>query len=748
MTEPTSLSRLAALAGVLPSYRDAWGHERIVSEATTRALLSAMGLRCDTPDEVTGTIQAIEETPFRKPLAPVLVAKWRRGDRLQIPIALSAANATRPIAWRFELESGKVHEGAVRFSELPLFDHRAVEGKVVERRVLTMRFPIGIGYHTFRLFLRGRNSAEEPTLPVIVVPPRCYLPKEQGTTAAWWGIALQLYGVRSKQNWGIGDFTDLATLTRMGGELGASAIGLNPLHALFPANPAHASPYSPSHREFLNTLYLDVTAIEDFSECQEAQEQVGSPQFRTKIDSLRTTSSVHYEEAAGLKRPLLELLYQSFLENHLGGDENSTKTARAAAFRYFQRKRGQSLQSLGLFQALSEQFAANGRWAEWPAPYRDPASPAVLEFAASHRNRIEFFQYLQWQADLQLTAASEAARETGMVLGLYHDLALAPDGNGAEAWANQSTFAKGVTLGAPPDDWNHNGQNWGLPPYNPPALRAVAFDPFRAVIRANMDHAGALRMDHAMGLERMYWIPDGAEPQDGGYVRYPVDELIGVLALESQRQACVVIGEDLGTLPDGFQQRMRDAAMLSYRLLYFSHDKNGAFLKPRRYPALAAVAVNTHDLATLAGFWQGRDLEVRANLGLYPSERAHQDLAERRELDRRALIQALKEEDLLPGNVRDDQETLSFDVVVAVYRFLSRSPARLLLLSLEDVIGETEQINMPGTVSEYPNWKRKMRMEIEDVLRDARMIAITDAIREGRQRSLRKKSRRHSPDGS
>ena len=302
---------------------------------------------------------------------------------------------------------------------------------------------------------------------------------------------------------------------------------------------------------------------------------------------------------------------------------------------------------------------------------------------------------------------------------------------------NRRFIARNVSLGAPPDEWNHRGQDWGLPAYNPHALRAAAYAPFAAILRANMGHGGALRIDHVMGLERTYWIPRGVEPQDGGYVRSPVADMIGVLALESVRQKCLVIGEDLGTLPEGFQERMRTAGILSYRLLYFAQDERGEFAAPRRYPSSALVAIGTHDLATLPGFWRGRDLDVRAELGLYPSRESEISARERRARERMSLIKAFKREGLLPHSFPDEAGEFSFDLVQAAYRFLARSPAMLLLLHLEDALGEENQINMPGTVSEHPNWRRRMLLDIDEVERDPRVLALAGAIRDERRKGRR-----------
>ncbi len=433
---------------------------------------------------------------------------------------------------------------------------------------------------------------------------------------------------------------------------------------------------------------------------------------------------VDYPAVAAAKTPVFELLYRSFRDKHLTGAR--ADDGRLRAFRDFQADKGKSLEQLATFQALSEHFDAKP-WRQWPAAYRDPNSAEVAAFVDSHRERIEYHQYLQWQADRQANGAQERARRAGMSIGLYHDLALAPDGSGAEVWANQGLFAQGATLGAPPDVLNHLGQNWGLPPYVPDAMRSDAYRQWSGVIRAIMGRGGAMRVDHAIGLERMFWVPEGASAADGGYVRYPVDDLFGVLALESVRAESLLIGEDLGTLPEGFQSRMRDYGMLSYRLLYFSQDKQGQFLKPSRDPSLATVAVTTHDLATLRGYWSARDLRIREDIHLFPSQAVRDESFAGRARDRLALIRALKGEGLLPASVADESD-MTDELVEAVYRYIARTPSLFLLLGLEDVTGEEEQANLPGTVDEHPNWRRKLSVTLEDLAKDQRLRRLAEAI--------------------
>jgi len=372
---------------------------------------------------------------------------------------------------------------------------------------------------------------------------------------------------------------------------------------------------------------------------------------------------------------------------------------------------------------------------------RNPRSPEVAEFAAAHRDRVEFFQFLQWQADHQLAAAAAAGRESGLSIGLYRDLAVGADPNGAEAWADQELVAPRASIGAPPDALSRAGQNWGLAPINPQVLRRQGFAPFVACLRANMQYAGILRIDHVMSLNRLYWIPNGMEATDGCYVRYPFDDLLRLVALESCRQGCAVVGEDLGTVPQGFRETMRAANLLSYRVLVFERRQGGDFAPPAEYPPLAAASAATHDLATLEGFWLGRDIAWRRRLGLYPDAQAElAEMAERRR-DRRLLLQALAGEGLLAPKdfgkflSDSDEPTYAPELGDAIQRYLARSRARLMLVQLEDVVGESEQANLPGTIDGHPNWRRRLGRTLEEIIDGPELCRIAALVEEARRRS-------------
>jgi 4-alpha-glucanotransferase len=413
-------------------------------------------------------------------------------------------------------------------------------------------------------------------------------------------------------------------------------------------------------------------------------------------------------------------------------------------FRDFQRRGGQSLADFAVFEVLQEHFLkeiGQFSWRNWPVPMRNPRSLEVAEFVAAHRDRVEFFQFLQWEAERQLAHAARAGREAGLSIGLYRDLAVGADPNGAEAWADQELVAPGASIGAPPDALSRAGQNWGLAPVNPLVLRRQGFAPFIASLRANMRHAGILRIDHVMSLNRLYWIPSGMEARAGAYVKYPFGELVRLVALESQRHACAVVGEDLGTVPEGFRDAMRSANILSYRISVFERRKDGVFVPPGDYPELAAASAATHDIATLKGFWLGSDIEWRQRLGLYPDRQAQEAEATERGRDRSMLLEALVVEGLLaPAQIgaflpERGEPIYSTELGDAILTYLARSRARLMLVQLEDVVGESEQANLPGTIDAHPNWRRRPARILEDILNGVELRRTATLIEEARLRS-------------
>ena len=710
MSEDSALARLAARLGISLRFTDALGVEREASEATLAALVAGFGV---SPDDPARALHEIGEAEAARPFG--LSAFEIIAAEAPVPsLSLLPPASARKIEWSLRLEDGGERAGALDL---------AASGSG-GRANLPLPAPLPLGYHQLDLAAGGLASQ----LTLVVAPPSCHLPAPLAAGARSWGVTCQLYGLRGAHNWGIGDFSDLGNLARALGAEGAAVLGINPLHALFAAEPRHRSPYSPSSRCFLDYLYIDVTAVPGFGDDSTAAALVSG----AGLEAARTGEFVDYAATAAAKRPVLEALFRLLRE----------RSQRRRAFRRFQQAGGKALADFAAFEALDEQFRKSGvfSWRQWPAGLRSPGSPEVVDFTARHRDRVEFFQFLQWEADRQLGEAAVAGRAAGLSLGLYRDLAVGADPGGAEAWADQELLAPGIAIGAPPDGLNRVGQNWGLAPYGPRALRRCGFAPFIAALRANMRHAGVLRIDHVMSLARLFWIPHGRPATEGSYVAYPFEDFLRLLALESHRQQCAVIGEDLGTVPEGFRDRLRQAAVLSYRVAPFERRGDGGFLPPAEYPPLAAAASATHDIATVKGFWLGRDLEWRRRLGLYPDDAAAAAEAGDRERDRKRLIEALEGEGLLaPGETPallppDGAPRYATQLLEAFLAYLARARSCLLLVQLEDLLGEAEQANLPGTTDEHPNWQRRTTRRLEEILADPEFARLLQLI--GRERAV------------
>ncbi|HET9207315.1 MAG TPA: malto-oligosyltrehalose synthase, partial [Burkholderiaceae bacterium] len=532
---------------------------------------------------------------------------------------------------------------------------------------------------------------------------------------------VQVHGLRSGRNWGIGDFSDLAAVVEFWGRRGAATVGVNPLHALFPHNPAHISPYSPSSRRHLNALYLDIEAVPECAACAPLQAWLADETVQARLRELRATPLIDHVGVAALKWRALTLLFAHFEREHLAND-----SARARSFSAFCIEQGASLRHHATFEALQEHFhradPSVWGWPVWPEAYRDPDAPAVQRFADQHSERVLFFQYVQWLCDEQLGRVSQRAQALG--IGLYKDLAVSVDRAGADAWSDQASLALSASIGAPPDEFNPAGQNWGLPPPIPSALEQMAFAPFVQTLRAGMRHAGALRIDHVMALMRLYWTAGGSAA-DGAFVHYPFDALLAIVRLESQRQRCAVVGEALGTLPEGLRERLADSGMLSYRVLIFERDHQG-FAAPAQMPRDALMVASTHDLPTLSGWWQGRDIDLRAQLGGGDATAAHQARLRERE----HLLQALARERLLPPDVDEHSvhAPMTHELARAVHRYLARCPSQIVLVQIEDALLELDQVNLPGTTDSHPNWRRKLSLEIERWSQHAPMAELAQAL--------------------
>lgn len=684
----TPLERLARRRGVALVRNGPRGDERVARE-TLAAVLAALGVDADSDSRAEEALGAIEQRAWLDTLPPVVVS---RGAEAVIEIVLPAA--TRAVAWRVELEGGEARTGERAFADLPLVarDPHERPGRRKERRRLALG-ALPLGYHSLTLEPQGATCA------VVVAPERCFLPESLAEHGSW-GVALQLYLLRSARNFGIGDFGDLAAVAAELGKRGCDVVGLNPLHAPFPDDPEHASPYAPASRLLVNPLCIDVAGAPEVRESPAASAFLREPGVTGELEACRAADRVEYARVATLKERTLELAFADW-----------RRAGAAAPFEEFRAARGTPFERHCVYFALRAHLlrgdAGLRDWRRWPRGLRDARSAAVAEFAREHAEQVARVAWQQWLAERQLETAADAAR--GMRIGLYRDLAVGSDAAGADTWAEGDLMVEDLRIGAPPDQLSASGQEWGLPAPHPERMRSSGYRSFAGLLRTNMRHAGALRIDHVMALERLYVIPRGASPAEGAYLAYPFGDLSGVLALESVRQRCVIVGEDLGTVPEGFRARMAEANVLSYRVLRFERDEQ-RFFAPHEYPRAAVAVLGNHDLPTLAAWWQGADIELEHEHGVVSGDEL-EAARQRRAAERHMLLDLLHREGLLPWHVRDP----SYDELFgSTHALLGRTRALLVLAQLDDILGELAPVNVPST-QRYPSWRRRYAIPVEDL---------------------------------
>jgi len=553
-------------------------------------------------------------------------------------------------------------------------------------------WPADLPVGSYRVHLTDAASFTEEA-PLIVAPPRAF----DGDFDRCWLLAVQLYGVRSARNWGIGDFTNLVGLIELAGHLGADGVGLNPLHALFDDRPADCSPYSPNSRLFLNALYIDVEKLPEF------QRGVFATSSKD-IARLRASDTVDYIGVAELKWRALRLAFETFK-----ADSNN---ARRQDFEKFRAERAPLLSRFACFEVLRHKF--NKPWWEWPDEWRKPDDIKVGKLrAGTDAAEIEFVEFVQWTADRQLQSCRDLAARRGMKVGLYLDVAVGVQADGFDAWNEQVAISRHLAVGAPPDPLNTSGQNWGLAGFNAAGLEIKFFEPYRDMLRASMRYAGAIRLDHVLGLKRLYLVPRGFAADNGVYVQMPFEALLAATALESVAHRCVVIGEDLGTVPEGFREQIADWGVWSYQVMMFERDDQGKFCDIDHYAPNALVTFNTHDLSTYAGWRSFSDLALKRSLGIDPGESD----------DARWHALAMLTDVLRHHGI--DRHDLN-----AVVGFLARTKSRLLAISLEDLLGVIDQPNIPGTVNEHPNWRHRLPLAIDEIASAIDVPALKTAVGE------------------
>ncbi len=700
-----SLLRLCAAYGVVPDHWGFHGELRKASTATLTAVLAALGVDAGNPQRIDLALAHVEDQPWRRVLPPVVVV--RQGRPAHIPVHVTHGDAVE--AW---LELDDEAGGGRR--DLPQADvyvePRSVGGRLVGRATFTVPADVPLGWHT----VRAVGPSADAWATVVVTPSRLELPTALREGGRMWGYMAQLYSVRSSRSWGIGDLVDLADIGQLAGQqTGADFLLINPLHAAEPAAPLTPSPYLPTTRRFVSPLYIRPEAIPEAAYLTAADRSLVEWAAESVVGLDHDPGAIDRDAAWTAKRSALEVVAAA-----------PRSAARQAQLDAFVDEQGPGLRQFALWCALAEKYGAE----TIPDELADPSSPAVAAEADALAERVDFHVWLQWIADEQLGVAQRAAREGGMALGIMHDLAVGVHPLGADVWALGDALARGATVGAPPDMYNQRGQNWSQPPWRPDVLARTAYAPYRDMLRTVLRHAGAIRIDHVLGLFRLWWVPTGHEADEGAYVRYDHEALVGILALEAHRAGAVVIGEDLGTVEPWVRDYLTERGILGTSVLWFEKDMTGAPLAPEHYRRLVLATVTTHDLPPTAGYLAGEHVAIRERLGLLtepaPVVRAAADA------ERERMLDALRERDLLPGDPSERE------VVEALHRYVMETPAALIGVALVDAVGERRAQNQPGTDQEYPNWKVPLAdpagqvVLVDDLFANARLRSLAAVLDE------------------
>jgi 4-alpha-glucanotransferase len=699
---PESLVELARRYGVATEYDDWTGTRLTVAESTLVGVLDALGVSAASEDGRRSALEDHDRDYWSRALPPVIVG--RAGATSPFWVHVTHGD---PVRLWMRLEDGSVRTGLRQLeNNRPPYD---LGGRLVGEASFELPADLPLGYHELHLQLGSSDISS----PVVVSPASLEPPAGRN-----WGLATQLYSVRSQTSWGIGDLTDLTDLAVWSATRhGADFILVNPLHAAAPIAPMEPSPYLPTSRRFVNPIYLRVEAITEYAYVE----------HRGRINKGRANAQARAHKSRLIDRDRVWKFKRAALETVYRAKRSAGRTLAYDAYR---ERQGRSLDDFATWCALADKHG--GDWHDWPEDLRHPSSPAVAEFAARHGEAVDFHRWLQWQLDEQLTAAQATSVAAGMGLGIMHDLAVGVDPNGADAWALQDVLALGVTAGAPPDEFNQLGQDWSQPPWRPDELANQAYEPFRALVHTLLRHAGGVRIDHIIGLFRLWWIPKGSLPTDGTYVRYDHEAMLGIVALEAHRAGAVVVGEDLGTVEPWVRDYLRERGLFGTSILWFEFDRDGdgGPLPAERWREYCLSSVTTHDLPPTPGYLAGEHVRLRDELGLLTRSAEEELAADRRQQE--AWLDELRRVGLLSGDLDD---TGVDHVVGALYQYLGRTRSRLLSLSLADAVGDMRTQNQPGTSDEYPNWRVPLagpdgeKLLLEDVFTDPRAAALAEIMR-------------------
>jgi len=693
------LAELAAEFGIATEFWDWKGRLTEISDETVVAVLAAMEIDAATEEAAAAAVEDLHVGPWRRALPACTVIQQGSSQSVRVHVPDGAA-----VTVRVRLEDGGGSDLRQLINDEPA---REIDGRWIGEATFQIPEDLPAGYH--RLSCRTAEWTAEGTL--IVTPHFLGFPATMGDKRVW-GYATQLYSVRSSDSWGLGDLQDLADLaTWSATQQFASYVLVNPLHAAQPMTPLEPSPYLPTSRRYVNPIYLRPESISEYAGLDERQ--------RARIAQLRGRLKKRLENEPELKR---DEVWRAKLAALRVIFDAGLKPTRLMSLNDFVRKEGRPLSQFATWCALVNAHGTN--WRDWPAELRRPSSPEVHKFATDHVTDIVFYSWLQWVADEQLRAAQSAAKGAGMRVGIMNDLAVGVSGESAEAWMLGESFARGVSVGAPPDHFNQTGQDWGQAPWRPDRLAELSYAPFRNMVAGILRHSGGIRVDHIMGLFRLWWVPQGMTPLQGTYVRYNHEAMVGILVLEAQRAGAVVVGEDLGVVEPWVRVYLRDRGILGTSIAWFERDGYGQMLPPESWREYCMASVTTHDLPPTAGYLNAAHVRLQHELGLLTEDLDVELAHAAREVDE--VMRVLHDRGFLAGD-----DTSTEDVVLALHKFLVATPARMLCAALTDAVGDHRTQNQPGTTDEYPNWRVPLSgpdgqpMSLEDVFHSERALRLS-----------------------
>lgn len=684
------LQELAELFGIATEFWDWKGRRKQVAAETVTAILAALGVDASSADAAAQAAESQRHKGWARALPPCLVVE--EGQTGFVNVHVKAGN---PAAVNIVLEDGSTRPA----SQVDNWaEPRVIDGVVVGEATFRLPNDLPLGYHTLRLVSPDRDA----TGRLIITPRYLGLPPAMGSGRVW-GYQAQLYSVRSRGSWGIGDLQDLGDLAIWSAtQQGAGYVLISPLHAAQAVEPLENSPYLPCSRRQINPLYIRPESIPEYGDLTRADRDLIDELKRPLAANPSAGAGLRRDEAWAAKRQALRLVHAQPL-----------RPVRAMAFRYYRETEGQALRDFAVWSVLSAKLGPD--WRAWPQQYRSPRSAEVVDFAAQYAEEIEFVEWQQWVADEQLSKAQQGARDAGMTVGIVTDLAVGVNVIGADPWMLDDVYAKGVSVGAPPDSYNQMGQDWGQPPWRPDRLEELGYEPFRVMVRNALRHAGGLRMDHILGLFRQWWVPSGHSAVEGSYIRFNHEALVGIVVLEARRAQALVVGEDLGTVEPWVRDYLLRRGILGTSVFWFEGDKDGLPLAPDKWRELCMASVTTHDLPPSAGYLANDHVRLRHALGL-STEPLDVELAEA-EQEQKAWISHLRDlgafelPDGIDG-VADPVETQ----VLALHHYLTWTRSRVLNAALVDAVGERRTQNQPGTVNEYPNWRVPLSGQDGEVL--------------------------------